>query len=43
MFEFDKILSEMGVQKFELAEEQSFMAMLTKKYKKKFYDEEEVH
>ena len=43
MFEFDKILATMGIQKFNITEEQSFMAMLTKKYKKKFYDEEEVH
>jgi len=43
MFEFDKVLHEMGVQSFATSEEQSFMAMLTKKYKKKFYDEEEVH
>lgn len=33
----------MGVQKFNIAEEQAYMAMLTKKYKKKFYDEDEVH
>ena len=43
MFEFDKILSQMGIQSFEIAEEQAHMAMLTKKYKKKFYDEDEVH
>jgi hypothetical protein len=43
MFEFDKILAGMGVQTFDIKEEQSFMGMLTKKYKKKFYDEEEVH
>ena len=43
MFEFDKILAGMGVQTYDIKEEQSFMAMLTKKYKKKFYDEEEVH
>jgi acyl-[acyl carrier protein]--UDP-N-acetylglucosamine O-acyltransferase len=43
MFEFDKILNQMGLQKHAIAEEQAFMAMLTKKYKKKFYDEEEVH
>ena len=33
----------MGIQSFEIAEEQAHMAMLTKKYKKKFYDEDEVH
>jgi hypothetical protein len=33
----------MGVQKYAIGEEQSFMATLTKKYKKKFYEEEEVH
>jgi hypothetical protein len=33
----------MGVQSFNIAEEQAYMAMLTKKYKKKFYDEDEVH
>ena len=43
MFEFDKILYTMNVQKYEIDEEQSFMSMLTKKYKKKFYEEEEVH
>lgn len=43
MFEFDKVLAQMEIQKFEIAEEQAYMAMLTKKYKKKFYDEEEVH
>ena len=43
MFEYDKILFEMGTQRHKVADEQAFMAMLTKKYKKKFYDEEEVH
>lgn len=43
MFEFDKVLHEMSVQTFDINEEQSLMAMLTKKYKKKFYDEEEEH
>jgi len=43
MFEFDKVLHSMGLQRHAIAEEQAFMAMLTKKYKKKFYDEEEVH
>jgi hypothetical protein len=32
----------MGVQKHDTNEEQSFMAMLTQKYKKKFYDEDEI-
>jgi hypothetical protein len=43
MFEFDKVLLEMGVQSFSLAEEQAAMATLTKKLKKKFYDEDEVY
>ena len=43
MFEFDKVLQQMDVQKFDISEEQAYMAMLTKKYKKKFYDEDEVH
>ena len=43
MFEFDKIMFTMNLQTFEINEEQSFMSMLTKKYKKKFYEEEEVH
>jgi len=43
MFEFDKVLFHMGVQKFDIGDEQAQMAMLTRKYKKKFYDEEEVH
>lgn len=43
MFEFDKVLYEMGIQKFDIEEEQTFMSMLTKKYKKKFYDEEEEY
>jgi len=43
MFEFDKVLYDMVIQKFELKEEQQFMAMLTKKFKKKFYDEEPVY
>jgi len=42
MFEYDKILWEMNVQKYDTTEEQSFMAMLTQKYKKKFYDEDEI-
>lgn len=41
MFEYDKILYTMGTQKYDTSEEQSFMAMLTQKYRKKFYDEEE--
>jgi hypothetical protein len=32
----------MSIQKYDTGEEQSFMAMLTQKYRKKFYDEEEV-
>ena len=43
MFEFDKVLDQMGIQSFSISEEQAHMAMLTKKYKKKFYDEDEVH
>lgn len=43
MFEFDKVLNQMDVQQFSIAEEQSFISMLTKKYKKKFYDEDEVY
>lgn len=43
MFEFDKILFEMQVQNFDVTEEKAFMAMLAKKFKKKFYDEEPVH
>ena len=31
----------MGLHKYDTAEEQSFMSMLTQKYKKKFYEEEE--
>ena len=42
MFEFDKVLYEMEVQKFDIAEEAAFMARLTKKFKKKFYDEDPV-
>lgn len=43
MFEFDKILYEMQVQGFDVSEEKSFMSMLTKKFKKKFYDDEPVY
>lgn len=43
MFEFDKVLQQMNIQRFDISEEQAYMAMLTKKYKKKFYDEDEVH
>lgn len=43
MFEFDKVLSQMGIQKYDIEEEQTFMSWLTKKYKKKFYDEEEEY
>lgn len=43
MFEFDKVLHQMGVQKHSIAAEQAAMAALTKKYKKKFYDEDEVY
>lgn len=43
MFEFDKVLFEMGVQNFDVNEEISFMSMLSKKFKKKFYEEEVVH
>jgi hypothetical protein len=32
----------MNVQKHDTNEEQSFMAMLTQKYKKKFYEEDEI-
>jgi hypothetical protein len=43
MFEYDKIMFELGVQKYQVQEEKSFMSMITKKFKKKFYDEEEKH
>ena len=42
-FEYDKVLHTMGVLKFDINEEQSFMTMLTKKFKKKFYEEEEIY
>lgn len=41
MFEFDKVLCEMDIQKFNIDDEQQHMKMLTKKFKKKFYDEDE--
>jgi len=43
MFEYDKVLFEVGIQKYDIRKEQSFMSMLTKQYKKKFYDEEEPY
>ena len=43
MFEFDKILFEMGIQKFDISEEQIKMSLLTKQFKKKFYEEDVVH
>lgn len=43
MFEFDKTLYKMGVQKFDIAEEQKFMEVLTKKFNKKFYDADPVY
>lgn len=43
MFEFDKVLFEMGIQKFNIITEQSMMSVLTKKYKRKFYEEDQVH
>lgn len=43
MFEFDKILYEMGIQKYDISDEKEKMAMLTQKYKKKFYDEDEEY
>lgn len=43
MFEYDKVLAQMGIQRFDIEEEQAFMSMLTKKYKKKFYDEDEEY
>jgi pyruvoyl-dependent arginine decarboxylase (PvlArgDC) len=43
MFEFDKVLFEMGIQKFNILSEQSMMSVLTKKYKRKFYEEDQVH
>ena len=33
----------MGVQQHDTSEEQGFMSVLTKKFKKKFYDEDEIH
>lgn len=43
MFEYDKALFQMGIQTTPTKEEQSFMSMMTKKFKKKFYDDETVH
>jgi len=42
-FEFDKVLYSMGVQKYDISEEQAFMTTLTKKERRKFYDDEEVY
>lgn len=33
----------MGIQNFDVHEEKQFMALLTKKFKKKFYDEDPVY
>lgn len=43
MFEFDKVLFEMGVQKFDINEESIKMSLLTKQFKKKFYEEDVVY
>lgn len=43
MFEFDKVLYQMELQKYDIRNEQAVMSALTKKYMKKFYEEEEVH
>lgn len=43
MFEFDKTLFNMDVQKFDIAEEQKFMEVLAKKFNKKFYDADPVY
>ena len=43
MFEFDLVLYQMQLQKHDIRNEQAVMSALTKKYMKKFYDEEEVH
>jgi hypothetical protein len=43
MFEFDKALYDMKIQKFCTDDEQMRMALLTKQFKKKFYEEDEVY
>lgn len=43
MFEFDKVLYQMELQKYDIRNEQAVMSALTKKYMKKFYDEEEPY
>ena len=43
MFEFDKILYTMDLQKYDIRNEAAVMSALTKKYMKKFYEEEEKH
>lgn len=43
MFDFDKALHEMDIQKFDVAEEAALMAEHTKRFKRKFYDEDPVY
>ena len=43
MFEFDKSLFKMGIQRHDITDEEKFMGVISKKFKQKIYDEDPVY
>lgn len=43
MFEFDKTLFRLGIQKFDINDEERFMEVIAKKFKNKIYDSDPVY
>ena len=43
MFEFDKALMRMGIQKHDISDEERFMEVISKKFKQQIYDQDPVY
>lgn len=43
MFEFDKALMKMDIQKFDISDEEKFLKIIANKFKQKIYDDEPVY
>lgn len=43
MFEFDKALMKMDIQRFDISDEEKFLKIIANKFKQKIYDDEPVY
>ena len=43
MFEFDKALYNLGIQKYDINDEEKFMGVISKKFKQKIYELDPVY